>query len=146
MLATVTTDSLTRVWDIATGEQIGEALPPSAGVYDVAFHPHAKRLATADGDGNVIFWDIDTGRQYGTPISVPGGVREILFTPDGANLFTGGNSGAALRWRLPVPPASEEEMEQRTWATTGLRAGADDRVERIPRAEWRALQPATAAP
>jgi len=139
MLATVTADSFSHVWNISTGEQLGESLRPSAGVYDLAFHPTERRLATADGNGRVTFWDTDTGQQYGSPISVPGHVQQIILTPDGEHLFTGGNSGAALRWRLPVPPASLEEMERRTWATTGLRSVGEG-YERLPRAEWRALR------
>jgi WD40 repeat protein len=145
-LATVTNDSVTRVWNIATGRQIGEDILPSADIYDVAFQPLSRRLATADSDGRVTFWDIDAGRQYGAPMTVPGFVQEIVFTPDGKSLFTGERSGTAFRWRLPVPPASEEEMERRTEATTGIRWRADGQIERIPRSEWRALQASTAAP
>ena len=80
------------------------------------------------------------------PITVPGFVQEIVFTPDGEILFTGGSSGEGFRWRLPVPPASENEMKRRTEATTGLRTGADGQIERIPASEWRKLQASAAAP
>jgi WD40 repeat protein len=140
LLATVTRDNAARAWDIATGVALGPEIRHAARVDDIAFAPKRLAVATAATDSRVRFWDTETGRPHGSPISVPGVVQEIAFTSDGSTMFTGGRSGRVLRWRLPFLPATVGEMERRTRATTGLRAGSGQSILRVTPVEWAALQ------
>jgi len=60
LLATADADGTVRLWDVATQQQIGPAMTPSAagGVNAVAFSPNGQLLATADGDGTVQLLDV----------------------------------------------------------------------------------------
>jgi WD40 repeat protein len=59
MLATGDGDGTARLWNPATGQQIGSPLYASSGwVGSVAFSPDGKTLATSDEYGPARLWDV----------------------------------------------------------------------------------------
>ena len=50
-LATASGDGTARLWDVATGQQIGSPLTGTSLSYSVAFSPDGRTLATAGGPG-----------------------------------------------------------------------------------------------
>ena len=59
-------DGTVILWDVATGQEIGNPLTGHAGVvYSVAFSPGGRTLAAGDGDGTVILWNVATGQEIG---------------------------------------------------------------------------------
>ena len=109
-------DASVRLWDVATGRQIGPVTGhPGAGL-SVAFSPDGRTLASGDFEGTVRLWDVATGRQVGSPLTGhTGRVLAVAFSRDGRTLASGGEDGTVRLWdvatagrsaaRSPVTPA-----------------------------------------
>jgi WD40 repeat protein len=94
MLASADSDGTVRLWNPATGDPIGRALPAdpggSNGVHSVAFSPDGTMLASGGSDGTVRLWNPATGQPIGHPMQIdhvsPGtvrnGVSDVAFSPD----------------------------------------------------------------
>jgi hypothetical protein len=90
-------DGTVRVWDVATGREIGRTKgyvfgrdPHAGGQWDagvMAFSPDGGRLAFAADDGHVCVWDIGTDRVTEL-VGQPRRVREVQFVPDGRTIVT----------------------------------------------------------
>jgi WD40 repeat protein len=94
-----------QLWQTATGQRIGTALPAAgSGRYRaVAFSPDSTILATLGADGTARLWDVATQRQIGAPMTVDrGGVSggAIAFSPDGRTLVTVGAGGQTRLWSV----------------------------------------------
>ncbi len=76
-----------KVWDVATGEELVDLGPASAGTYDVALSPDEGTIGTANADGTVRTWDATTGGELlRLQVADTGEVRELHFHPDGTRL------------------------------------------------------------
>ncbi|MFF3438644.1 AAA family ATPase [Streptosporangium sp. NPDC002721] len=63
------------------------------GVWDMAFSPDGRTLATAGQEGAVRLWDTVTGRPIGNPMTTPGAsVYAVAFSRDGASLLSASGS------------------------------------------------------
>ncbi len=58
-------DWTARLWDAATGRQIGQTLAHPDAVRSVAFSPDGRTLLTGCDDRTVRLWDAATGDQAG---------------------------------------------------------------------------------
>lgn len=56
-------------------------------LYDVAFSPDGRRLATAGWDGAVRIWSVATCRTLAV-LETPGAVKSVAWSPDGSALVT----------------------------------------------------------
>ena len=102
-------DSEIRLWDADTGEHLATLTRPpeiaqkGAGieqldVWELAFSPDGKTLASASSDGAVRLWDIETG-QYRT-IAEGTFVPSVAFSPDGKTLVSGGWDYTIQLWNV----------------------------------------------
>jgi WD40 repeat protein len=82
-------DRTMRLWDVASGRQVGEALRPAdrapagggnANVFGIDFDPTGKVFATHNGPAGIRLWDAATHRQIGAPVRSGSAWG---FTPDG---------------------------------------------------------------
>jgi WD40 repeat protein len=59
ILATASGDGTTRLWDVATRQEIGSPMTADTQpIYALAFSPDGSTLATAGGDGVARLWDV----------------------------------------------------------------------------------------
>jgi WD40 repeat protein/tRNA A-37 threonylcarbamoyl transferase component Bud32 len=122
-LATGSEDRIARLWDVATGTPLGDALQHTnlvliSGVlfwdnasampheldslrpfFSLAFSPDGTKLATASWENTARVWDVDTGKPLGGVLQHPSPVSTVAFSPDGVRLVTvAGN--AARFWDI----------------------------------------------
>jgi WD40 repeat protein len=132
-LATGSSDG-TRLWDLATGHQVGGLLTDPAGdsADAMAFSPDGKTLATGSVDDTMTLWDVadGTGQQIGSPLTVPGGVNSLAYSPDGKMLAAGGGQGTTIwnvsyltdtvAWLCARPQVAITPTEWTTYVQAGI--------------------------
>lgn len=97
-LATVSQDGEAKLWDVATGQEIGVLSGHARPVKAVAFSPDSTVLATAGEDGFIILWNIATQDLITVLNGQEGTVNDIAFAPDGERLLAGYASSALRLW------------------------------------------------
>jgi WD40 repeat protein/serine/threonine protein kinase len=101
LLASGGGDTKVRLWNPATGEQIGAPLDGhSAYVYWVEFSPDGRLLATTGFDARVLLWDVATRRPGPPLLGHHGGILSVVFSPDGKTLISGGMDHTIRFWSL----------------------------------------------
>jgi WD40 repeat protein/tRNA A-37 threonylcarbamoyl transferase component Bud32 len=90
-------DASTRLWDVITGQPIGQAMPNGRAV---AFSPNGKMLATTAFRGITLdLWDATTGQPLGSAPSPGKGLMGfVAFAPDGQTIITGDGGGRVQWW------------------------------------------------
>ena len=99
-LATVGLDKTVRVWDAATGQQVGAPMTGHGdNVIGVAFSPDGHLVASASMDMTARVWDAETGQQVGAPLrGHTGSVLGVAFSPDGNWLATASTDRTVQLW------------------------------------------------
>ncbi|KAJ8581390.1 WD40 repeat-like protein [Rhizopogon salebrosus TDB-379] len=90
-VVTCSKDTSLRIWDVQTGELLGE---PFVGHEDaavsVSISPDERRIASGGEDRAVIIWDVESKENILGPLLGHGGrVRTICFSPNGKRLASG---------------------------------------------------------
>src|SRR5262249_25170056 len=101
-LATASDDNTARLWDVTTGQPIGEPLrhPGKAGVLSAAFRPDGARLLTASRDGTVCQWDARTGAGVEPPYDRhAGAVCTAVYSANGQWVASAGADRTIRLWR-----------------------------------------------
>ena len=143
--------NLARLWNTATGQQIGPALntgPRGDGISSVAFSPDGKTLATVQNGGSVQLWDVATGHKIGKPFASSS--FSVAFSPDGKTLATGDFDSTVRLWNVATrhqigsplrggPSGSESSSGNFRWrsAQTGERWQPATRTARSGCGTWR---------
>jgi WD40 repeat protein/DNA-binding SARP family transcriptional activator len=111
-LATSSLDGEVRLWDVATGRQVGKVLSVGSSVAgSLAFSPDGGILAVAASEGQsgtVRLFDVATGEQIGTPFTLSVPLVRLTFSPDGKTLSAVASGGAITRWDVAytIDPAA----------------------------------------
>jgi RNA polymerase sigma factor (sigma-70 family) len=87
-------DTKVRIWDVASGKQIGVLQgPPSKdlarGITALAVSADGKLLASADNNKTLRLWDLKKRRLLRSMVGT--NARCLAFTPDGKTLISGGD-------------------------------------------------------
>jgi WD40 repeat protein len=93
-------DNTIRVWDPATGQQVGEALRGHEDlVYSVAFSPDGTRIVSGSFDKTIRVWDAATGQQVSEALrGHEDWVSSVVFSPDGTCIVSGSNDKTIRVW------------------------------------------------
>jgi WD40 repeat protein len=97
-------DKTIRLWDVATGTQIGEPLRGHMRwVTSVAFSPDGKQIVSGSFDNTIRLWDAATGTQIGEPpLGHKGAVLSVAFSPDGKRIVSGSEDKTIRIWDGPA--------------------------------------------
>ncbi|NTU49877.1 MAG: CHAT domain-containing protein, partial [Desulfobulbaceae bacterium] len=101
-LASGSADQTIILWDLATGEQIGQPLKGHNNtVNTVAFSPDGSILASAGADFTILLWDWRNEKTIGQPLKGhTSSIDSIAFAPDGKFLVSSDQSGQSILWDL----------------------------------------------
>ena len=85
-----------RLWNVATGEQIGEPFHRSP--TRMTFSPDGSRILAGGHDGVARLWDAATLKCLGEFRRHPRSVFAVAFSPDGSQFLTGSYDGTTQLW------------------------------------------------
>src|SRR5262249_16677323 len=108
-IATSGLDEVVRLWDSSSGrlvrkfpnltaERGGRSAKSSFTIWNVAFHPGGKELATARGDRTVKIWDLGSGKEVRTIREHQDRVYCVAYNSSGALGASADLSGQILIW------------------------------------------------
>ena len=94
-------------------------------VYNLAWHPDGRTLASGGEDGRVILWDVESGEKVATLEGHTGSVWGVAWHPDGRTLASGGTDGHVILWDVEsgeafaTPEGHTDWVISVTWAPDG---------------------------
>ncbi len=95
---TICQDRCARMWNIATGKQIGSSFAHAAAVVQASFSPDGERVLTASADGTARVWRAKTGEPV-TPLLKHGSaVYGACFDSTGRHVLTFGEDRRVRVW------------------------------------------------
>ncbi|NDJ84797.1 MAG: protein kinase [Chloroflexi bacterium] len=99
LLATAGDDRLVKLWDVASGDPVGN---PLAGhedwVFALAFSPDGGMLASGSLDGMILMWDPAEGVLKSSLAGHSDGVMDLAFNPRGDLLASASRDNTIIIW------------------------------------------------
>lgn len=92
------------LWNTATRSPLGNPLiGHSGGVYDFAFSPDGKTLASGGSDKTIILWDVATQLRIGSPlVGHTEDIHDLAFSPDGKILASASSDNTIMLWDMSL--------------------------------------------
>ena len=137
LLATSGRDKLIYLWEVASGQPVGQPLSGHTGlVNNLAFSPDGKTLASSSGDSSVRLWDVATGQPVGAPVTEAIGplnsLTALSFSPDGKTLAWISTNGPNTEvWLADVstrPPGAPVRLNGPTVGAISLAFSPDSKT------------------
>ncbi|KAJ7862119.1 WD40-repeat-containing domain protein [Mycena olivaceomarginata] len=141
-IASGSDDKTIRLWDAATGQQVGEALAGHTdSVWSVAFSPDGTRIASGSYDKTIRLWDAATGQQVGEALAGhTDSVWSVAFSPDGTRIASGSYDKTIRVWDAAIGQQVGEALAGHTGSVnsvvfspdgTRIASGSDDETLRV---------------
>jgi WD40 repeat protein len=89
---------MVRLWDLELVERNGVLRGHTSYVYDAAFSPDGRQVASAAWDGTVRLWDTATQQQTALLQHQEKVVSAVAFSPDGTRLVSCSGDGTVRIW------------------------------------------------
>lgn len=118
-LATAGYDKVVRLWDAATGKQLGAFEGQKEVVESVAFSPDGKRIVSGGRNGTLTSWDVASGKPVFTIPAHTAAIWGVRFSPDGKRLVTASQDTTVKVWNAATG-AKNLELEDTApvWSAT----------------------------
>ncbi|KAH7906315.1 WD40-repeat-containing domain protein [Hygrophoropsis aurantiaca] len=86
-----TAEGSVRVWDAATGHEVGNPMLTGYLIHQIALNPDGRRIAITTHGQNVFVWDLTTRRQIGRSLQARRkyGLLSVAWSPDGRSIIAG---------------------------------------------------------
>jgi WD40 repeat protein len=91
-------DSMARLWDAATGQQLRSFKGHTSTVASVVFSPNGRTVLTGSYDGTARIWEVATGKQLESFKADDRYIHSVAFSPDGRFVLTGSADKTARLW------------------------------------------------
>ncbi|HVJ85991.1 MAG TPA: protein kinase [Caulifigura sp.] len=93
-------DQVKDLWVVRpeTGERVLTLSGHATTIFDFAFSPNGKYVATVSGDRTMRVWDLDNGDQVWSVVAHANEARGVDFSPDGRMIATTGVGGRLSIW------------------------------------------------
>jgi WD40 repeat protein len=105
------TDPDIRLWDVATGSEIGRMLGHQAWVSSLAFLPDGKRLVSSSADQTIRVWDVASRQVLNVLRGHRNEVWRLAVMPDGRTLVSGGKDGEVSLWDASATNQRRERVD-----------------------------------
>ncbi|KAH7904917.1 quinon protein alcohol dehydrogenase-like superfamily [Hygrophoropsis aurantiaca] len=117
---TASWDFSIRVWDAATGQEIGDLMRHEDWIRQIALSRDGQRLASASDDRTVRVWDLKTRRQIGGPLQAQDSrdFFSVAWSPDGRSIIAATKENIYL-WDSP-PLDDHTAIPQASVPTTSI--------------------------
>ena len=100
LLASGSSDSTVKLWDVETQTNIATLEGHTAAVFSVAFSPNRMLLASGSFDGTVKLWDANAHTNIATLEGHAAEIASVAFSPDGTTLASGSFDGIVKLWNI----------------------------------------------
>jgi len=87
-----------KIWDVASGREIGSLKGHGRAVDKVVFSRDGKLLATGGTDNTIKIWDLATSRELATLTGHTSNIESLDFSPDGRLLASASDDGSTFLW------------------------------------------------
>ncbi len=94
----VETTGQVRLWDVASGSQVGDLKGHGKGITEVAFSRDGRLLASGSTDNTIRIWDLATKRELRTLTGHTSNIESIDFSPDSRLLASASDDGGTFLW------------------------------------------------
>jgi WD40 repeat protein len=92
-------DGAVILWNVASGQPIGEPLEGhTLSVESVVFSPDGTLLASGSLDNTIILWDVATSKQWSRLEGHKDRVNNVAFSPDGTILASASSDNTIILW------------------------------------------------
>ena len=91
-----------QVWDIYSGEAVGQQMNHERTINSAAFSPTGTQIVTASDDGTARVWDASSDETLGAPtVTLAGHLAKVnvaSFSPDGKSIVTASDDDTVRIW------------------------------------------------
>lgn len=93
-------DRTLKLWDLATGREIGTLRGHDGIVHTCAIGPDGSLIASGDSDGTVRIWSVTEGRELRRLEGHTDAVWGCAISPDGRSVYSASTDGSLRAWDI----------------------------------------------
>ena len=132
-LASGSFDQTIRIWDAASGVELGILKGHLGRINSVAFSSDGTRLASGSGDNTVKTWEVASGKELATFRGHSRGVTSVVFSPDGCRLASVSEDfGKSVEVKLWDAASGKEIAEKPSFALSSAYVNPDWKIQAVP--------------